>query len=380
MAKLWRRFAVLAGLLIGSATGHARGEYVVVDIGVITPGGSSSGLGINASGLVAGSAVTPTSSQNAIVGNGLGVPNDLGTLSGGRFSEGRAINDQGVVAGDSEILISPGVYVTHAFRGTTNGLVDLGVLPGTRNSVGTGINDSEQVSGYSMSISGVRTAFLADPGGQLMSLGPLIGGGSSQANGINGSGTIVGTATNASGVSVAVRGTVGSGLSAVGNLPGGTGTSAGLGINNNGEVVGFAGTLSGDRAVRSLANGTLQSLGVLANATASRANAVNDSGVIVGNSTFSNGDSRAFIFTDSAKILDLNLLIAPGSGWVLSTATGINSLGQISGTGLFNGQMHAFRLDPAAIPEPASLALFACGGLGLLAYRAFAAARQTRTN
>jgi probable HAF family extracellular repeat protein len=43
-------------------------------------------------------------------------------------------------------------------------------------------------------------------------------------------------------------------------------------------------------------------------------------------------------------MLDLNKLIPSGSGWALSSATGINISGQIVGNGTINGQQHAFLL------------------------------------
>jgi hypothetical protein len=41
---------------------------------------------------------------------------------------------------------------------------------------------------------------------------------------------------------------------------------------------------------------------------------------------------------------DLNKLIPAGSGWMLQEAYGINNAGQIVGTGMHNGQEHAFLL------------------------------------
>jgi hypothetical protein len=62
---------------------------------------------------------------------------------------------------------------------------------------------------------------------------------------------------------------------------------------------------------------------------------------------------HAFFVDATGPMQDLNNLIAPGSGWVLGNASGINDLGQISGDGLIGGQGHAFLLTPI-IPEPAS--------------------------
>ncbi len=43
---------------------------------------------------------------------------------------------------------------------------------------------------------------------------------------------------------------------------------------------------------------------------------------------------------------DLNTLIPPNSGWILTEARGINDAGQITGTGTINGETHAFLLTP----------------------------------
>jgi hypothetical protein len=50
----------------------------------------------------------------------------------------------------------------------------------------------------------------------------------------------------------------------------------------------------------------------------------------------------------------LNSLLPSNSGWELLDAYGINDSGQITGEGLYNGQLSAFLLTdpPAAVPEP----------------------------
>lgn len=77
--------------------------------------------------------------------------------------------------------------------------------------------------------------------------------------------------------------------------------------------------------------------------------AVNNAGEIVGDS----GNGPAVLYHDSHALLwthgyryDLNNCLPPRSGWVLSTATGINDNGQITGYGLCRGKDHAFLLTP----------------------------------
>ena len=83
------------------------------------------------------------------------------------------------------------------------------------------------------------------------------------------------------------------------------------------------------------------------------------------------GDSvyHAFFVDITGPMQDLNNLLPPGSGWVLSDADGINDLGQITGTGTIGGQTHAFEMTPVGVPEPASLAVLTVCGLAVLQKR-----------
>jgi probable HAF family extracellular repeat protein len=94
--------------------------------------------------------------------------------------------------------------------------------------------------------------------------------------------------------------------------------------------------------------GTLTALG--GTDTPSAAISVNSSGVIVG---YSGGtDSRAWVGVPTqpngtnGQMTDLNSLIPAGSGWVLTSASGINDAGQIVGTRTMNGVQRGFLLTP----------------------------------
>ena len=54
------------------------------------------------------------------------------------------------------------------------------------------------------------------------------------------------------------------------------------------------------------------------------------------------------LFRDSV-LTDLNSLIDPSAGWCLQSASAINDLGQIAGSGVDpSGRLHAYLLTPTA--------------------------------
>lgn len=84
---------------------------------------------------------------------------------------------------------------------------------------------------------------------------------------------------------------------------------------------------------------------------------INDLGQVVGG--YRDGSvSYPFLWQSGSGLVDLNTLIDPSSGWVLTRANGINNSGQIVGLGTFNGQEQAFVLT---VPEPSGLALVGVG-------------------
>jgi hypothetical protein len=95
------------------------------------------------------------------------------------------------------------------------------------------------------------------------------------------------------------------------------------------------------------------------NIFATDAYGLNDLGQIVGKAViFPATTDFAFLWQPDTGLVNLNSLLPPDSGWVLNSASGINNLGQIIGTGTYLGQPRPFLLTP--LPEPC-LSLATCG-------------------
>jgi probable HAF family extracellular repeat protein len=125
-------------------------------------------------------------------------------------------------------------------------------------------------------------------------------------------------------------------------------------INDAGVVVGQSRAIGvpGEHACR-WSHGVLQDLGVLPGRLISPANDINNAGQIVGDSrsdllivAVPQGSpmTGAFLYTESAGMVDLNTRIDPRSGWELDAAAAINDARQIVGSGRHHGKARAFLL------------------------------------
>jgi len=220
--------------------------YTVTDLGTL--GGTfSGGSGINASGQVTGASYTigdapyhaflwtPTTPNGAS-----GTLHDLGTL-GGSYSAGLGINASGQVAGQSDTT-GNAAYRAFLYDGT---LHDLGTLGGT-NSSGLDINDSGQVTGFSYTTGDATYhAFLYD-GTMMHDLGTL-GGTVSIGYGINSSGQVVGDSLTTGGAYHAFLYTSGGGMVDLNSLIdplSGWELDTAKAINDAGQITGL-GTIGG---------------------------------------------------------------------------------------------------------------------------------------
>lgn len=316
------------GQIVGSNDNHAflYQAGVLTDLGTFPGGVDSFASGINDNGQVVGGADGPPITQHAFLySNGAMI--DAGSLGGtvlydGFFpttiSAGRAINNLGQIVGESAY----GPHgADHAFLYSGGVMTDLGTLASSSQSRAWGINDHGEIVGDS---GGFGHAFLYS-GGMMTDLGTL-GGENSIAQGINNNGQIVGWANNAAGSGHGFLYSEGV-MTDIGSLPGG-GQSGAYAINNNGEIVGTAAIVPDGQPVYV-------------------------------------GEWHAILYSGGAMI-DLNTRLDTSSaGWLLEDAVAINDVGMIVGDGLFNGGTSSIPVLLTPVPEPSALVLLAIGGLAL---------------
>jgi uncharacterized membrane protein len=243
---------------------------------------------------------------------GGGANKDLGTIGGlgnmffESFSSGaQSINNSGQIVGwAQDRSIHPHTYYEHAClfdSEDSNNNKDLKTLGGYESEA-LCINDSNKIVGWADKISNYEHACIFDSTGDSnnnIDLGTL-GGDSSMAWSINNNNQIVGWA-----------------LDGLDNYRACLFDPTGGGANKDLR------TLEGDY---------------------SEAYCINDNGQIVGYALDDLGQSRACFFdkTGGGNNIDLNTLINPASGWTLTYASSINNEGWIVGSGIHNGQEHAF--------------------------------------
>lgn len=260
-----------------------------------------------------------------------------------------AINDSGIIAGFfGDIDNSNG----GAALWQNGEITHLGTLGGL-GSGARGINNLNQVVGFSTTLSGSTRAFLWQDG-VMIDLNDLAPDSFSwkivQAVDINDSGVVIGMneILNPSHSRGFVMTTIPPiNIVDLGFLPDSEGTFPEA-INEHGDVVGWS-VVSTDRSVDRHAfiwkNGVILDLDSLGSGTAT-ARDINKWGQVVGtSSTLNPVKTRAFIWHDNV-MHDLNDFIPQESEWELVYAEAINDLGQIVGTGKFDGHTRAFLLSP----------------------------------
>jgi len=319
--------------------------YVATPLGTL--GGSfSTANAINNSGQVTGYAAIANGDPHAFFYSA-GKMVDLGTF-GGETSYGIAINASGVVTGAADT--SDGVQRAFVYIGGV--VMNLGALLGEGASAGTGINDSGQVVGTY----GAGTGGFIYAAGVVRDLGVVADGVGIQPSGINASGQVAGTVYFPSNIVNANAYLYSTSQSTnLGTI--GAGWTMPSGLNDSGQVTGIGAT-GGPTTHTFLYSGSMHDLGTIGafpDLLYSAGLGINNAGQVVGYSELLQySDAVAFLYTDGV-MYDLNTLVYSGLGTAtLTEAIAINDRGQIVANScpysIFGESCTAFRLDP--IPPP----------------------------
>jgi hypothetical protein len=329
-------------------------QYQIYDIGVIDVGDDASqGFGVSHGGIALGRSIRTGGSQAftwTLNGGIVGLPN----LAGRNHAVSNSANDNGVVVGTAATTLFGTSRLPVMWQ---NGAVSQLPLP-----PGETLGDANSVNASNVAVGSVdggslqRGAIYSGGNGTIITQTTANGSYFVTAFGINDSGRVVGQGIDPMNAArnVGIVYDMGQNMAfEVGALPGLNGALA-FGVSNTGYVVGssmlnqgsglpFIWSDQGGMVAVPLASGTSQG----------SARAVNSAGWVVGN------DSSAFsipFLYDGTNTYRLADLIPPGSGWDLSmntssSALGINDDNVIVGTGVHNGETHAYAMVPVS-PTP----------------------------
>lgn len=349
--------AVLLGVAIIPAATATSPQYQIYDIGLINAGDKASqGFGVSTGGTAVGRSIGSSGSQAfswTLKGGIVGLPN----LSGRNHAVANSVAEDG----SSQVIV--GTASTTLFGSDRlpikwfNGVVSQLPLP-----AGETLGDANSVNFSGIAVGSVdagtnqRGAIYTGGGGGIITATTTTGCFFLTAFGINDSGRIVGQGIdpNNAARNVGIVYDIGDNNAfEVGALPGFNGALA-FGVSNTGYVVGssmlnqgsglpFIWSDQGGMVAIPLATGTSQG----------SARAVNSAGWVVG--TDASAFAIPFLY-DGTNTYRLADLLPPNSGWDLSmntssSADGISDNGVIVGTGVHNGETHAYAMVPAA-PSP----------------------------
>jgi hypothetical protein len=358
-ARSNRRFiAFTTGLWVAiiSASTAATSQYQIYDMGVIEVGDDASqGFGVSHGGIAVGRSIRTGGSQAftwALNGGIVGLPN----LAGRSYAVSNSANDNAVVVGTAATTLFGTSRLPVIWQ---NGAVSqLPLPPGETLGDANSVNTSGVAVGSVDGGSSQRGVIYSGGNATIITQTTSNGSYFVTAFGINDSGRVVGQGIdpNNAARNVGIVYDIGQNMAfEVGALPGFNGALA-FGVSNTGYVVGssmlnqgsglpFIWSDQGGIVAIPLATGTSQGF----------ARAVNSAGWVVGND--SSAFSIPFVY-DGTNTYRLADLIPPNSGWDLSmntssSADGISDNGIIVGTGVHNGDTHAYAMVPAS-PTPTS--------------------------
>ena len=346
--------AALTSVTTVAATSAPTPQYQIYDIGVVDVGDTfSQGLGVSPEGIAVGRSIRNDGSHAfswTLNGGIVGLPD----LAGRSYCVSNTANDSGSVVGTAATTVFGSGRLPVIWQ---NGVVSQLPLP-----VGQTLGDANSVNASGVVVGSVNAG--SDQRGVIYSAGSATiitqttadGSYFLTAFGINDSGRIVGQGIDPAHAArnVGIVYDIGQNMAFdVGALPGANGALA-FGVSNNGYVVGSSmfNQGSGMPFIWSDQNGIV-AIPLASGTSLGQAQGVNSSGWVVG----TDGGAFAVPFLyDGTNTYRLQDLIPGNSGWDLSmntssSAMGISENNIIAGTGVHNGETHAYAMVPAT-PTP----------------------------
>jgi probable HAF family extracellular repeat protein len=262
---------------------------------------------------------------------------DIGTL-GSSLAFAQGVNDRGVIVGSSARTDPPGTNVEAFFYEPTTGeMAGLGVLVPGSPSIAVDVNNNDVAVGSANVWSPVgerQHAVAWDPGGGITDLNDVLGfWHESAATAVNDDNVVVGWAIRYFGEDFPV---IIASLHFAYDLDTGVLTPLPISAADISDTGIVAGIDDGHAATYDMNTGTVNDLGTLGGAT-SHANAVNDDGLVVGQSHTAGNQFHAFVYDPDTDVMsDLGTL-----GTTYSEAFGVNDDGNVVGRAS-GGDAHGF--------------------------------------
>ena len=328
-------------------------NYSIIDIGVVQKTDTASqGFGVSPNAIAVGRSIGNNTSQafTWTLGGGIvGLP----SLAGRNHSVSNSANDNGIVVGTASTTLFGSNRLPVIWQ--NGNVMQLPLPPGETLGDAHGVNTSGVAVGSVDGGSFQQGVIYSGGNATIITQTTTTGCFFLTAFGINNSGRIVGQGIdpNNAARNVGIVYDIGSANAfEVGALPGANGALA-FGVSNNGHVVGSSmlNQGSGMPFIYSDATGMV-AIPLASGTSQGSARGVNSAGWVVG--IDSSAFAIPFLYTGGAETYRLADFLPPNSDWDLdmntsSSALGISDNGIIVGTGVRNGDVHAFAMFPAPI-------------------------------
>lgn len=322
------RVVLACALAAGTTVASAAPSYTLTDLAALQPGHANVVRAPNNQGRSAGGGVlvNDRGGRRGLVFEGARAAQQVAGSSGSENSTIYRINDNGALVGAANGASGLRAFSTSAAGATK----ELPPLQDDTASVAFGLNNAGQAVGFSSGAGGQR-AVAWDAAGTPTALAAVSGASSSRANDVSINGDIAGLAQRDA-ADRPVLWVAGQSATELPLLPGDS-TGEARAVNARGEAVGYTGNAGGivRHAVVWTQTGLVTGLGALPGGEFSEAFGINDSGAVVG-ATSSSAGGRAFLWTRTGGMQDLNALVPP-SHVILIKAVGINNAGAIVAVG-----------------------------------------------